>query len=171
MRNSSMDTGDIELHAVALELLNESQVPPFVITDPVDASEALRFKHRYLDLRRPSMQKTLRQRAKVNQYIRSYLEEQRFTEVETPILYKSTPEGGAEFLVPSRTNLGQFYALPQSPSCLNNSLWWQGLIATIRLCAVLEMKTCAQTVNQSLPNSTVSFLLLTKMMFLKCLQV
>src|SRR5258706_2286602 len=116
--NPKIATGEMEIAATALELLNYAEVLPFPVDDPDVASkvnEELRLKYRYLDLRRPEMARNLKLRHKVGTATRVFLDEQGFTEVETPTLFKSTPEGAREFLVPSRVHPGAFYALPQSP--------------------------------------------------------
>ena len=116
--NPKIATGQVEIAATALEVLNMAEVLPFPVDDPEVArtvNEELRLQYRYLDLRRPEMARNLRLRSKVAAATRTYFDEQGFLEVETPMLFKSTPEGAREFLVPSRVNVGKFYALPQSP--------------------------------------------------------
>jgi aspartyl-tRNA synthetase len=127
MANPNMVTGEIEVVATDLFLFNEADTPPLHINDP-DASESdeLRFKYRYLDLRRPLLQRNLIFRHQVAAEARKYLWEKGFTEIETPILMKSTPEGARDFLVPSRTNRGRFYALPQSPQTFKQILMVAG---------------------------------------------
>ncbi|OGW45064.1 MAG: aspartate--tRNA ligase [Nitrospirae bacterium RBG_13_41_22] len=125
--NPSMPTGTIEMYANKLDVLNESSPLPFTIEDAADASETLRLKHRYLDLRRPEMQRNLIIRHKVTKIIRDYLDEKGFLEIETPMLTKSTPEGARDYLVPSRLNPGHFYALPQSPQLFKQILMISGL--------------------------------------------
>ena len=120
--NAEIATGTVELEVLTAELLSEAETPPFVLQDNVDAKEELRLKYRYLDLRRPEMQRILRLRHAVCQATRNYLDAHEFCEVETPILSKPTPEGARDFLVPSRMNQGQFYALPQSPQLFKQVL-------------------------------------------------
>jgi aspartyl-tRNA synthetase len=121
MKNSKIKTGEVEVEAVRCEILNESAVPPFQIDDP-NVNEMLRLKYRYLDLRSPTLQKSLMIRHKVAQIVRRFLSDNGFLEIETPILFKSTPEGARDYLVPSRVNQGTFYALPQSPQILKQLL-------------------------------------------------
>ena len=125
--NPHLPTGSIEIRVHALELLNEATPLPFSIEDEVQASESLRLEHRYLDLRRPKMQKLLQLRSQVSHLTRQYLHERQFLEVETPILTKSTPEGARDYLVPSRVNPGDFFALPQSPQLFKQILMIGGL--------------------------------------------
>ena len=125
--NPHLPTGSIEIRAKTLELLNEATPLPFAIEDDVHASESLRLQHRYLDLRRPKMQQLLQLRSQVSHLTRNYLHAREFIEVETPILTKSTPEGARDYLVPSRVNPGEFFALPQSPQLFKQILMIGGL--------------------------------------------
>jgi aspartyl-tRNA synthetase len=125
--NPNMPTGMVEMYVDKLDVLNESSLLPFTIEDAADASESLRLKHRYLDLRRPEMQRNLITRHKVTKVVRDYLDEKGFIEIETPMLTKSTPEGARDYLVPSRLNPGHFYALPQSPQIFKQILMVSGL--------------------------------------------
>jgi aspartyl-tRNA synthetase len=128
--NSKIATGEVEVMAAGLEVLNESEVLPFPVDDPEVASkvnEELRLQYRYLDLRRPEMARNLRLRSKVATATRVFLDEQGFLEVETPLLFKSTPEGAREFLVPNRREAGTFYALPQSPQQFKQILMVAGV--------------------------------------------
>jgi len=126
-RNAKIDTGDVEVLAQEIEILNKADTPPFAIEDDVNAAEELRLKHRYLDLRRPLLAKNLILRDRISFLVRDYLHRQGFLEIETPILTKSTPEGARDFLVPSRVNQGSFYALPQSPQLFKQLLMVSGL--------------------------------------------
>lgn len=126
-KNPNMPTGDIEIFATELRLLNKSETPPIYIKDDDNVSEELRLKYRYLDLRKPSMQKTLMLRSRVANCVRNYLTENNFFEIETPFLIKPTPEGARDYLVPSRVNEGKFYALPQSPQLFKQLLMVSGM--------------------------------------------
>ncbi len=125
-KNANLPTGDIEMIASSLRILNRSEIPPFTIEDNTDGGDDLRMKYRYLDLRRPSVRTNLELRHKMAFEIRRYLDSQDFLEVETPILVKSTPEGARDFIVPSRMNPGEFYALPQSPQLFKQLLMVSG---------------------------------------------
>ena len=121
-KNPKMDTGDIEIKVSAIKILNKSVTPPFTIEENSDGGEDLRAKYRYLDLRRAPLQKALALRHRLAQEIRTYLDGEGFMEIETPYLIKSTPEGARDFVVPSRMNPGNFYALPQSPQTFKQLL-------------------------------------------------
>ena len=125
--NENIPTGKVEIEAEELRILNTSDVTPFVVTDDVKAGEDLRLKYRYLDLRRPTLVKTLEMRHRVTQVARNYFDENGFLEIETPILTKSTPEGARDYLVPSRVYPGNFFALPQSPQQYKQLLMLGGM--------------------------------------------
>ena len=125
--NPEMATGEVEILGSQLEILNAAQTPPFQLDEYSEAGEDVRLKYRYMDLRRPEMQEKLKVRAQITSAIRSVLEEENFLEVETPTLSKSTPEGARDYLVPSRTYPGQFFALPQSPQIYKQLLMMSGL--------------------------------------------
>ena len=126
-KNPNIPTGDIEILAENITILNESALPPFTIEDNTDGGEDIRMKYRYLDIRRNPVKEKLIFRSKVAQEVRKYLDAQEFVEVETPVLIKSTPEGARDFVVPSRMNPGEFYALPQSPQTFKQLLMVGGL--------------------------------------------
>ncbi len=125
-KNDKMPTGDIEIRVASLQILNASEVPPFKIEDETDGGDEIRMKYRYLDLRRNIVRKNLELRHKMARFTRNYLDNLDFIEVETPVLIKSTPEGARDFVVPSRMNEGQFYALPQSPQTFKQLLMVAG---------------------------------------------
>ena len=125
--NPRLDTGAIELEAAAVEVLNPAKVPPFLINEDQAVEEHVRLKYRYLDLRRERMRRNLNLRYRMTKFIRDYLDQERFMEVETPILFKTTPEGARDYLVPSRVHPGSFYALPQSPQQLKQLLMVAGV--------------------------------------------
>jgi aspartyl-tRNA synthetase len=126
-KNPNRPTGDIEIEVQEFEVLNESKVPPFTIEDDTDGGDDLRMKYRYLDIRRNPVQQNLMFRSKLAIETRKYLDTQGFVEIETPFLIKSTPEGARDFVVPSRLNEGQFYALPQSPQTFKQILMVAGM--------------------------------------------
>ena len=126
MVNKDMATGEYELHATDLKILSKAQTPPIYIEDNLNTQEQVRLKYRYLDLRRPSMQKIIMKRHEMMQVIREYYSKNGFLEIETPILCKSTPEGARDYLVPSRVHPGKFYALPQSPQQYKQLLMLSG---------------------------------------------
>lgn len=125
-KNPKMSTGDVEIKVSALEILNVAKLPPFMIEDETDGGDELRMKYRYLDLRRNPVRNNLVLRHKMAQSVRRYLDALDFIEVETPVLIKSTPEGARDFVVPSRMNAGEFYALPQSPQTFKQLLMVSG---------------------------------------------
>ena len=125
--NPAMPTGEIEVEASELVIITRSKTPPFPIEDDTTADESVRLKYRYLDLRRPRMQRILELRHRVNKIIHAYMDEHEFIEVETPLLVKGTPEGARDFIVPSRLHAGEFFALPQSPQQLKQLLMVSGL--------------------------------------------
>ncbi|WP_312362530.1 aspartate--tRNA ligase [Sphingobacterium sp.] len=125
-KNAKIPTGDIEIKVLNLEILNAAKLPPFTIEDETDGGDDIRMKYRYLDLRRNPVRENLILRHKTSQEIRRYLDSQNFLEVETPYLIKSTPEGARDFVVPSRMNPGEFYALPQSPQTFKQLLMVSG---------------------------------------------
>ncbi len=125
-KNANIPTGEIEIIVSELNVLNAAQTPPFTIEDNTDGGDDLRMKYRYLDLRRNAVRKNLELRHRMAFEVRNYLDKQGFLEVETPVLVNSTPEGARDFVVPSRMNPGQFYALPQSPQTLKQLLMVSG---------------------------------------------
>ena len=124
--NDQLPTGQIEVKALAAQILNSAKTPPFYIAEETEVDELLRLKYRYLDLRRETIHRNLVLRAKVVKFIRDFLTERGFTEIETPILTAPTPEGARDYLVPSRVHPGHFYALPQSPQQMKQLLMVAG---------------------------------------------
>ncbi len=126
MANTKLKTGEIEVFATELKILNTAVTPPFLIEDGAEISENIRLKHRHLDLRRPGLQKNMILRHKTGAAVRQYLNDKGFLDIETPVLTRSTPEGARDYLVPSRVNPGQFYALPQSPQLFKQLFMMSG---------------------------------------------
>ena len=155
-KNPKMDTGDIEIIVSKLMVLNTSEIPPFTIQDDTDGGDDLRMKYRYLDLRRQCVRKNLELRHKMAFEVRRYLDEHGFLEVETPVLIGSTPEGARDFVVPSRMNPGQFYALPQSPQTLKQLLMVAGFDRYFQIVKCFRDEDFVPTVSQSSPKSTAT---------------
>ncbi|MBK7254874.1 MAG: aspartate--tRNA ligase [Ignavibacteria bacterium] len=132
--NKNIPTGAIEIEVSEIEVLNESEVPPFVIEEDVKASDELRLKYRYLDIRRKNISDNLILRSKVSHIVHRYFEKNNFVEIETPVLMKSTPEGARDYLVPSRVHKGKFYALPQSPQIYKQILMVSGMDRYVQIC-------------------------------------
>jgi aspartyl-tRNA synthetase len=125
-KNPKLPTGDIEIEVIEFTIINSAATPPFTIEEDTDGGDELRMKYRYLDLRRPTLRRNMELRYKVNRSVRNYLDAQGFWDIETPFLIRSTPEGARDFVVPSRMNEGQFYALPQSPQTFKQLLMVSG---------------------------------------------
>ena len=132
--NPDIATGEVEIEGEELEIFEQSETPPLMVKDDIDASEELRLKYRYLDLRRPRMKNIMKLRHKVMKKTRDFLDDNDFWEIETPILTKSTPEGARDYLVPSRINPGKFYALPQSPQLFKQILMAGGMERYFQIC-------------------------------------
>ena len=145
--NPRMDTGMVEVLGSEIEILNAAETPPFQLDEYSEAGEDIRLRYRFLDLRRPEMQQRIRLRSQVMSFVRNYLDAEGFVDIETPILTKATPEGARDYLVPSRTHPGAFFALPQSPQLFKQLLMISGLRA------VSGMKTCERTDSRNSPRS------------------
>lgn len=153
-KNREIPTGEIEIAVEDLRVLAYSETPPFEIIENCPTAELTRLKYRYLDLRRPDLQRNLLMRHKISKITRDYFDENGFVEIETPILIRSTPEGARDFLVPSRIHNGSFYALPQSPQLYNSFPWWRALTAICRSPAASVMRICVQTASRNSRRST-----------------
>ena len=151
--NENLATGELELRANELRVLSESEVPPFPIEENSKTKDEIRLKYRYLDLRRPDIQRNLMMKSQVATLTRKFFAEEGFLEVETPILGKSTPEGARDYLVPSRVHPGSFYGLPQSPQLTSSFLCVPDMTVISRSRAASVMKIFVRTVSRSLPRS------------------
>lgn len=149
--NRDMATGEIEVLASSLTIINRADVLP-LDSNHVNTEEA-RLKYRYLDLRRPEMAQRLKTRAKITSLVRRFMDDHGFLDIETPMLTKATPEGARDYLVPSRVHKGKFYALPQSPQLFKQLLMMSGLTVTIRSLNASVTKTCALIVSLNLLRS------------------
>jgi aspartyl-tRNA synthetase len=158
-KNPNISTGAIEVLVSELHILNTALLPPFTIEDKTDGGDDLRMKYRYLDIRRNPVKDNLIFRHKVTQSVRNYLSNNGFIEVETPYLIKSTPEGARDFVVPSRMNEGQFYALPQSPQTFKQLLMVGGMDKYFQIVRCFRMKISVPTDNQNLRKLIVRWLL------------
>ena len=153
-KNPNIPTGEIEIIVSSLCVLNPSAVPPFTIEDETDGGDDIRMQYRYLDLRRNSVRANLELRHKMALETRRYLDSLHFLEVETPVLIKSTPEGARDFVVPSRMNPGQFYALPQSPQTFKQLLMVSGFDRYFQIVKCFRDEDSGQTANPNLLKST-----------------
>ena len=160
--NPNMATGEIEIYATALDILNSAETPPFQLDNYSQVGEEVRLRYRYLDLRRPDMAHNLQFRSKVSTIVRRSLEQQGFLDIETPILTRATPEGARDYLVPSRTHEGKFFALPQSPQLFKQLLMVAGMDRYYQMQNVSVMKICAQTASLNSPRSISKHHLLMK---------
>ena len=149
-QNTNLPTGEIEIIAENLVVLHTAETPPFTIEDESDGGDDIRMQYRYLDLRRSVVRRNLELRHKMAFEVRRYLDELNFLEVETPVLIKSTPEGARDFVVPSRMNPGEFYALPQSPQTLKQLLMVSGFDRYFQIVKCFRDEDLRQTVSPSL---------------------
>ena len=153
--NPQMKTGKWEVFVSQIEILNSSKTPPFLINESQEINEKILLEYRYLDLRRTQLQKNLILRSQANSLIRNFLAKENFLEIETPILTRSTPEGARDFIVPSRIQAGNFYALPQSPQLFKQALWHRWF--RFKISRALEMKIYAKIANQNQIDLELSF--------------
>jgi aspartyl-tRNA synthetase len=154
-KNLEIPTGEVELEVAQLLLLAKSETPPFEILEDTEVNDTLRLKYRYLDLRRPNLQRALRLRHQVTKAARDYFDSQGFYEIETPMLTKSTPEGARDYLVPSRVHPGKFYALPQSPQQYKQLLMLAGSTGICRSRGASATRTCGPTGSPNSHRSTL----------------
>ena len=164
-KNANMKTGDIEILVSEMTILNAALTPPFTIEDETDGGEDIRMKYRYLDIRRNPVKNNLLFRHKVAMEVRKYLSDLDFCEVETPYLIKSTPEGARDFVVPSRMNAGQFYALPQSPQTFKQLLMVGGMDKYFQIVKCFRDEIYAPTDNRNLHKSIAKWHLWNKKTF------
>lgn len=148
-KNPQLPTGDIEIIAKELNILSPSEVPPFTIEDESNGGDDLRMRYRYLDIRRNPVRRNLELRHRMTMEVRRYLDSKGFLEIETPMLVGSTPEGARDFVVPSRMNPGQFYALPQSPQTLKQLLMVSGIDRYFQIVKCFRDETCVPTASPS----------------------
>ena len=151
--NENLATGDIEIRAKEIRILSEAETPPFPIEEDSKTKDDLRLKYRYLDLRRPDLQRNLILRSKVANITRSFLSDEGFLEIETPMLTKSTPEGARDYLVPSRVHPGNFYALPQSPQLFKQLLMCSGYDRYFQIVKCFRMRIYVLIVSRNLLRS------------------
>lgn len=156
--NPNLATGAIEVRAKSMRVLSESETPPFPIEENSKTKEELRLKYRFLDLRRPDLQRNMMVRSRVATLTRAFLADEGFLEIETPTLIKSTPEGARDYLVPSRVHPGSFYALPQSPQLFKQLLMCSGYDRYFQIAAATGTRTCGRTASRNSPRSIWSCL-------------